>query len=91
MTTVGYGDVVPKTSVEKLYAMASMIITCGMFAYIIGSIGSIIKEQNAESIKFRDRRVKLNRYLYKHNLSRHIKFKVNRYLDYVNENQDKYI
>lgn len=45
MTTVGYGDILPKTDNEKLYAMFSMILACGVFAYSIGSIGSLVSKQ----------------------------------------------
>src|ERR1700742_2714335 len=38
MTTVGYGDVTPYTMSEKIYAMFSMLIACGVFAYVVGSI-----------------------------------------------------
>ena len=47
MTTVGYGDVVPLEKYEKLYAMATMLISWGIFAYLIGSIGSMIQKQSS--------------------------------------------
>jgi hypothetical protein len=33
MTTVGYGDVSPYTMSEKIYAMFSMLIACGVIKY----------------------------------------------------------
>lgn len=44
MTTVGYGDIVPRTESEKVYAMFAMIVACGTFAYTVGSIGSIVSK-----------------------------------------------
>eukprot|EP00360_Condylostoma_magnum_P000556 CAMPEP_0168315038 /NCGR_PEP_ID=MMETSP0210-20121227/9962_1 /TAXON_ID=40633 /ORGANISM="Condylostoma magnum, Strain COL2" /LENGTH=44 /DNA_ID= /DNA_START= /DNA_END= /DNA_ORIENTATION= len=44
MTTVGYGDIVPFTVNEKVYAMFSMIVACGVFAYTVGSIGSLVSK-----------------------------------------------
>jgi Ion transport protein len=42
MTTIGYGDILPVTTWEMIYVMVSMIAACGFFAYIVGSIGSIV-------------------------------------------------
>ena len=41
MTTVGYGDIVPVTSVEKIYCIIVMLLACCIFAYIMNSIGGI--------------------------------------------------
>lgn len=41
MTTVGYGDIVPVTSVEKLFGIIVMLLACCVFAYIMNSIGGI--------------------------------------------------
>ncbi len=41
MTTVGYGDITPITSVEKIFCIIAMLISCCIFAYIMNSIGGI--------------------------------------------------
>ena len=35
MITVGYGDIVAKTNIEKFFAIIFMLIGCGVFAYAI--------------------------------------------------------
>ena len=45
-TTVGYGDISPSTRNERIYAMFGMILACGVFAFIIGSIETILKDQS---------------------------------------------
>jgi hyperpolarization activated cyclic nucleotide-gated potassium channel 2 len=86
MTTVGYGDIIPKTSNEKIYSMASMILACGIFAYTVGSVGGIISKQNSEANLFRERSIAVNRYMKKKLLPYDLQFRVRRYLEYVWEN-----
>ena len=43
MLTVGYGDVIPKTSIEKVFCIMSMAITCCVFAYAQTIIGNILE------------------------------------------------
>ena len=69
MTTVGYGDILPHTNNEKIYAMFTMILACGVFAYTIGSIGSLVQKQNEVSNKYREQIVAVNRYMKKKNLT----------------------
>ena len=47
MTTVGYGDVVPITSTEKIFGMVVMLLACCIFAYIMNSIGGIFVTMDA--------------------------------------------
>lgn len=46
ITTVGYGDIVPKTSQERLYAMTTMIIGLGFYGFLIGSIARILTKKD---------------------------------------------
>ena len=43
MLTVGYGDVIPQTTAERIFCILSMLITCCVFAYIMSVIGNIIE------------------------------------------------
>lgn len=42
MITVGYGDIIPVTSLERMFSVFITLISCGVFAYSVNSIGSII-------------------------------------------------
>ncbi len=41
MITVGYGDITPVTVSEKIYCIFITLISCGVFAYVVNTIGSI--------------------------------------------------
>ena len=53
MTTVGYGDLYPVSMSELLFTMCCMLMACGVFAYIIGSLSTIIDHKSALLIDFK--------------------------------------
>jgi len=44
MITVGFGDISPINIPEKLYVIVLTIISCGVFAYAVNTIGNIFSE-----------------------------------------------
>lgn len=50
MITVGYGDVTPVTTAERISVIVVTVISCGVFAYAVNSIGNIIKELDIEQV-----------------------------------------
>lgn len=42
MITVGFGDIIPYTELEKTVCIIFMIFSCGVFAYSMSTIGSIL-------------------------------------------------
>jgi hypothetical protein len=51
MTTVGYGDVTPAHSAEKVTAMVGMVTGVTVFAYVISSIAAVVSRLNFENAK----------------------------------------
>jgi len=45
MLTVGFGDIVPTTIIEKLFVIIMTIIGCGTFGYALNTIGNIFQEK----------------------------------------------
>ena len=60
MTTVGYGDLYPITVNEMFFAMLSMLVACGVFAYVVGSIETIVRRQNTIESEFREKILHVN-------------------------------
>ena len=42
MITLGYGDLYPITTLEKIYVIIVTLISCGVFAYAVNAIGYIL-------------------------------------------------
>ena len=52
MSTIGYGDVTPKTQYERMYEIFGMILGASVYAYMVGAICSIVASMNAASAEF---------------------------------------
>lgn len=55
LTTVGYGDIIPSTDSERMYAMLAMIIGSAFYGYIIGCITSVITDADIDKRTFNER------------------------------------
>jgi len=55
MVTVGYGDITPKTTDERIYTMLAMIVASGMFSYTLNSIGTIIMRYNILATNYKEK------------------------------------
>lgn len=59
LTTVGYGDITPITSAERVYAVATMIIGYSFFGYLIGSFAGILANKDPIRARFEQNLEKL--------------------------------
>lgn len=53
MATIGYGDIRPVSDNEKIYCIVIMILSCGIFAYIVGNVSAIILSKNTIITEFK--------------------------------------
>jgi hypothetical protein len=90
MTTVGYGDVAPYTMNEKIYAIFSMLIACGVFAYVVGSIETIARRSNTMASVFQEKILHVNQFLMYKQIPKYLRLKVRRYLEYMFEYKKQY-
>jgi CRP-like cAMP-binding protein len=87
MSTVGYGDIVPCNQTERVFAISAMVIACGMFAMIIGSMQNVLGKFGEERSEFDRTLVRTMRYLKSQKVSQHLQFKVKSYLEHNFENR----
>jgi hypothetical protein len=48
MMTVGYGDIAPTNSHERIYVMVVTLVSCGVFAYAVNTVGAIFQKMDSE-------------------------------------------
>ena len=63
MSAVGYGEITPMTRDERAWVMVSMMFSCGVFAYTVNRISSIISNYNRVISKYRERMLYVNSFM----------------------------
>ncbi len=83
MITVGYGDIVPVTDLERVYVMFTMLLSSGIFAYSMNSINALLAGWNSENEEFKKTIIWVERYMRKMKLDVETRLKVKKYLEYT--------
>lgn len=63
MITVGYGDMVPRTDLEREVVVLLTLVSCGMFAYTVNQIGSIFDEIRTRDKIYKNKMNSISNYL----------------------------
>lgn len=79
LTTIGYGDVVPKTHGERALAILNMLVGGGIYAYVIGGVCQIVTSMDVSTNQFHQLMDNLNRYIDQNNLPEHLKTRLKEY------------
>ncbi|KAL4510183.1 hypothetical protein ABPG72_010376 [Tetrahymena utriculariae] len=82
MITVGYGDIIPVTGIEKAICIIIMIISCGVFAYSMNTVGAILESFNEDSVKLNHNMQIINYYMERKNVGKLTRDQIREYLYY---------
>lgn len=83
MVTVGYGDITPQNTKERLLTMCSMLIASGVFAYTLNSIGTIVSRYNMLAGQYREKMNYVTKFLIAKQIPKELRDRIRRYLEYV--------
>ncbi|OMJ81416.1 hypothetical protein SteCoe_18155 [Stentor coeruleus] len=83
MATVGYGDIVPITKNEMIFALVALLVSCGMFAYTVGSIGVLVSKYTQDEREYREKTVSINAFMKRRKIPIELRFRTRRYLEYT--------
>ncbi|KAL4487508.1 hypothetical protein ABPG72_007028 [Tetrahymena utriculariae] len=82
MVTVGYGDIFPTTSCERLLNILVMITSSFVFAYIVNSVGQILSEIHNSKKEIENKKSIIKAYMKKKNVSIELQQQILQYLYY---------
>ena len=76
LSTLGYGDVVPETNAERLYSVCCTFVGGAVYAYLLGSVCSIITNMDESSNTFFRQMDELNRFMKEKNVTSDLRMKL---------------
>lgn len=82
LTTTGFGDVVPVNSYERLYGIVLMVLSAGVFSFLIGKIATVITNVERSVNEHREVVLQISRYLREADVPENVRFRALRYVDY---------
>ena len=47
VSSTGYGDIYPLTNEEKIFGIFALMISCGIFSYIVGVMSTLFDKNNS--------------------------------------------
>ncbi|KAL4502425.1 hypothetical protein ABPG72_012012 [Tetrahymena utriculariae] len=83
ITTVGYGDITPKSYIEKTFIVIMAFICCANFGYAMNQIGLIIQEYNEIKVQYRQNIAIINKYMKERDVNKLLQSKVRKYFEYI--------
>ena len=83
MTTVGYGDITPARSIEYVLSAIIMLMGASLYAFIIGSIASLLSSIQAAKNSHWERIESVTEFLRQRQVPAEIDAKVRNYYEYI--------
>ncbi|NDD91261.1 hypothetical protein EBZ37_04160 [bacterium] len=83
LCTVGYGDIVPKTSVQMLYAGGIQLLGVGFFGYILSNVASVLGRQDAAREHHMNNLDRIETFMRMHDTPRQLRNEVRGYYHYL--------
>lgn len=87
LTTIGYGDITPKTNVQIIYTIFIQLTGAGVYGFVIGNIANLISNIDIAKAQYRDRMEKINNFMSYRNIPGSLQYKVHNYYNYLWESR----
>ncbi|CAD8121306.1 unnamed protein product [Paramecium sonneborni] len=82
MFTVGYGDITPTNSLEKMFCICYMFLSTLQYSYSVNTIGLILTQMKENNEMIRQKMTCINEYLHCKKLSTELSMKVREYFNF---------
>lgn len=82
MSTIGYGDVVPTTDAERFFEIVAMLCGTSVFAYVVGSVCTIVGNMDRKNGEFFELMDSLNAFMADLKLKNELRVKLRQYFHY---------
>jgi hypothetical protein len=83
LTTVGYGETIPATNGQKIYAILVMITGVGVYGYVIGNVASILSKRDPAKSQYFDNLDQLNAFVKYRDIPAALQKRIKEYYAYI--------
>ncbi len=83
ITTIGYGDITPKTNIQIIYAVFIEIIGAGMYGFIIANIANLIANIDIAKSQFQEKMEKIGTFMKYRDIPPDMQNRINSYYKYL--------
>lgn len=83
LSTVGYGDVVPHTIVQKYYAIAIMLVGVGSYGYVIGNVASFLANLDIVKAEYKKKLEQITAFLNYRSIPVQLRNRVTEYYEHI--------
>ncbi len=83
MITVGYGDITPQTTIERIFCLMTMIVASGVFSFTMNRIGNVLADFDKSSQFYQYRIEPIDRFLNRRNVDKPMQIRIKNYLKYI--------
>eukprot|EP00500_Bicosoecida_sp_ms1_P000700 CAMPEP_0203808006 /NCGR_PEP_ID=MMETSP0115-20131106/1370_1 /ASSEMBLY_ACC=CAM_ASM_000227 /TAXON_ID=33651 /ORGANISM="Bicosoecid sp, Strain ms1" /LENGTH=879 /DNA_ID=CAMNT_0050716689 /DNA_START=358 /DNA_END=2994 /DNA_ORIENTATION=- len=91
LTTIGYGDIAPQTTLERMVAILCMLTGGSIYAYIIGAVCGIVSNIDKATSSYLQALDNLNRYMAEIKLPNDLRLQLREYFDHCRQlHRNKY-
>eukprot|EP00188_Purpureofilum_apyrenoidigerum_P000251 Plantae.Rhodophyta-Purpureofilum_apyrenoidigerum.ctg11001.p1 GENE.Plantae.Rhodophyta-Purpureofilum_apyrenoidigerum.ctg11001~~Plantae.Rhodophyta-Purpureofilum_apyrenoidigerum.ctg11001.p1 ORF type:complete len:655 (+),score=134.36 Plantae.Rhodophyta-Purpureofilum_apyrenoidigerum.ctg11001:116-1966(+) len=87
ITTIGFGDVTPRTTLERVYTTIIMMLGAAIFAYLLSNVNALVNDLNSQGQSYRVLMDRLSDYAKTRHLNPAVHFKVRQYFKTVYRNR----
>jgi len=88
ISTIGYGDIVPVTTGERVYVIIAMLVGAFEYGYIVGAVSNIIATRNEKMNRFQGLMRDLNGFLVDHRFPQELRVRLREYFRYQLDGAD---
>ena len=86
VTTTGYGDITPVTTIERVYATFSQLVGASIFAYVVGAVCGIITSLDEKNTEFYEVMDSVNNYSREAGLPQELRVRLRNFFRYKRNN-----
>ena len=90
LTTIGYGDIAAENTSERLYNTFAMMVCSLIFAYVVGTMCSLVQGLDVTNLRFQSMMDDINEYLDKNKVPKALQMRIRKYCLYQRDTTDRH-